>query len=584
MKLLALLLLWATVLGSHIDDVYIKRKAAFIERGIDQNVEPCDDFWAYANGGIDIDSLQAEVEVEAERILSTPNPRYTDTALASVQHEYRKCIKNPWKFFFELQNEPSGQRDDIIAFSKKIQDGEAIANNETFLELLQEAYRLHFDYGSDMFKDFNEILIRDTLIFDYQPLGEREAALDDTLVDLKNVTDEQQFLAGVFGADFDSSQMVAVGIAFPNETEIPLRRLLLSELSSALWKTLAIPHYRSCVDYIIDVFPMYYAKMLVDSWGRENITQANSQFLADMKMIVETAETSLRFGNVLSQNMSETMLKRVANNQFFGLDHPIYEDKMFYEFFGNITLRSPVQSRWINKWRPLIQAAQGRNLTFLLVPEVVFNAYHISPTERTVIFFPILKPLFFHPSFPSALRFSGTGGVVGHEFGHDFDSSLRRLVPLDSTYTQIYDCLRQYYSGQCDPEDPSTCVDPELTLGENFADVFGIQMAYLAYKRDVAINGGGQHLQGTILEKLSDDKIFFINLAQAFSIFGGWRGYDSYGDPHSPGPARVWGALAGLKAFSNAFNCPTGSKYRQEGCVLYNDKIEPDFNLTYVGQ
>ncbi|CAD5224964.1 unnamed protein product [Bursaphelenchus xylophilus] len=569
MKTFCCALLYFLPIASCWKDDILKQKAAFMEAGMNETADPCQDFHAYANGRFNFTKLDMQYLEEAKQILSAKGDGNESTVLQKVKDHYNNCSKNPSLFFWRLEKalERSSQPEEIDDLVNEYLDKSFLTDDQKYLNLVQKAYQMLFKLPHEKYSDKDGNSLADARI---------------NLLE-SNVTDTEEFLFGIFGEQFDLSNITEVALVFPKGNQTHLRDVFLYQLTVALHKTVNIPEYKNCEHYILENFLVYYVKMLFDYLGEDYLDQSNKAYYEDAERLVEAAEVSLRFGNVLSDEMRTKMLGRLDRNKFFGINHPIYMDEEFYKYYDNLTLVNPIQSRWLNQWKPLIRAAKGKENMFYHLADVEFNAYHHPIPQFTIINIDPMRFPFYHPSFSPLMRLSGTGSVVGHELGHDFDSNLLELTELDSSYIEIFDCLYNFYNGQCNPERPERCIDPKHNIEENFADVFGIQMAYFAYKRDAAINGVGQRPRGNILDHLTDDQLFFLNVAQTLSMMPPWDKHRTPADPHSPGPTRIWGALSQFNAFANAFNCPVGSNYRQEnGCKLYNTDIVADYNLTNI--
>uniref|UniRef100_A0A8B9HR43 Endothelin-converting enzyme 1 n=1 Tax=Astyanax mexicanus TaxID=7994 RepID=A0A8B9HR43_ASTMX len=96
------------------------------------------------------------------------------------------------------------------------------------------------------------------------------------------------------------------------------------------------------------------------------------------------------------------------------------------------------------------------------------------------------------------------------------------------------------------------------TLGENIADNGGVRQAYKAYKKWRETEGEEPYLPGL---NLNNDQLFFLNFGQVWC--GTYRAeYASHSirtDSHSPLDYRVLGSLQNFDAFSEAFHCKPGS-------------------------
>jgi putative endopeptidase len=94
-------------------------------------------------------------------------------------------------------------------------------------------------------------------------------------------------------------------------------------------------------------------------------------------------------------------------------------------------------------------------------------------------------------------------------------------------------------------------------MGENLADLGGVEMAYAAYRRYVARAG-----EPKVIDGLTGDQRFFLAFAQA------WRSKSREGrlreillsDPHSPPEFRVNGVVRNVDAWYRAFDVKPGDK------------------------
>ena len=104
---------------------------------------------------------------------------------------------------------------------------------------------------------------------------------------------------------------------------------------------------------------------------------------------------------------------------------------------------------------------------------------------------------------------------------------------------------------------PGVNLNGKLTLGENLADLSGVEAAYAAYQKYVAIHG-----EPLVIDGLTGDQRFFIAYAQA------WQDKDREDalrqqiitNPHSPAKYRVNGVVRNVDAWYKAFNVQPGDK------------------------
>jgi putative endopeptidase len=197
-----------------------------------------------------------------------------------------------------------------------------------------------------------------------------------------------------------------------------------------------------------------------------------------------------------------------------------------------------------------------------MTPQTV-NAYY--QKSRNEIVFPaaILQPPFFDPNVDDAANYGAIGAVIGHEISHGFDDQGSKFDGdgmLHSWWTEqdraAFDALGarlvQQFS-QYEPI-PGHKVNGRLTLGENIADLSGLQIAFKAYRHSL----GGR--PAPVIDGLSGEQRFFLAWAQA------WRGKVREPrqlelltiDPHSPRRFRANGAAVNHDAFHEAFGTKPG--------------------------
>jgi len=199
-----------------------------------------------------------------------------------------------------------------------------------------------------------------------------------------------------------------------------------------------------------------------------------------------------------------------------------------------------------------------------MTPQTV-NAYY-NPTDNTINFpAAILQPPFFDAKADDALNYGGIGAVIGHEATHGFDDEGSQFDAQGNNANWWTKEDREKFDGRTarlvaqfneyEPL-PGKRVNGQLTLGENIADLGGINVAYdalqMALKKDPAAN---EKIDG-----YTPQQRFFLNFARI------WRGSTLpqrqevllAADPHSPAMYRAIGAPSNMPAFAEAFSCKAG--------------------------
>jgi endothelin-converting enzyme/putative endopeptidase len=201
-----------------------------------------------------------------------------------------------------------------------------------------------------------------------------------------------------------------------------------------------------------------------------------------------------------------------------------------------------------------------------MTPQTV-NAYYDPTMNQITLPAAILQPPFFDANADPAVNYAETGATtIGHEMGHGYDDQGRQYdakgrlkdwwTPATATkYKVKADRLAAQFD-QYEPI-PGVHIKGKLTLGENLADLGGLETAYAAYRRYVA-----RHGEPLVIDGYTGDQRFFIAYAQA------WQGKRREGalrqqllsDPHSPDQYRVDGIVRNFDPWYKAFNVQPGDK------------------------
>jgi putative endopeptidase len=194
------------------------------------------------------------------------------------------------------------------------------------------------------------------------------------------------------------------------------------------------------------------------------------------------------------------------------------------------------------------------------------NAYY-NPVNNEIVFpAGILKFPFFDFEADDALNYGGIGAVIGHEMTHGFDDQGRQYdadgtlrdwwtkEDADKFKARANKVVEQYNA--LTVVDTATHVNGRLTLGENLADLGGLNVAYEAFKKT---------REGQSNEKIdgfTPDQRFFLSWAQV------WRSSQRdeaarqriLTDPHSPEQFRTNAPITNMDAWYKAFNIQPGNK------------------------
>ena len=200
-----------------------------------------------------------------------------------------------------------------------------------------------------------------------------------------------------------------------------------------------------------------------------------------------------------------------------------------------------------------------------MTPQTV-NAYNGGLENKIVFPAGMLQAPYFSLSADDAVNYGAIGAVIGHEITHGFDDQGRKIDAtgaLRDWWTaedgKRYEAKAEAFGKQYATYEaaPGLFINPALTMGENLADLAGLQIALDAYHKSLGGN------PAPVIDGLTGEQRFFLAYAQA------WRGKQREdatrnqvtSDPHSPDKWRVIGPTRNLDAWYEAFGVTPDSKY-----------------------
>jgi len=230
------------------------------------------------------------------------------------------------------------------------------------------------------------------------------------------------------------------------------------------------------------------------------------------------------------------------------------------DYFGNL--------RRISEWRYNYTVSQINKPVdkkrWGMTPPTINASYSSTNNDIT---FPagILQFPFFDFGADDAVNYGGIGAVIGHEMTHGFDDEGRQY-DADGTLRDWWtkddadkfktraDQVVAQYNGFTVLD--TLHVNGRLTLGENLADLGGLNVAYAAFKKT---KEGQSHKK---IGGFTPDQRFFLSWAQV------WRSSQRpeaaaqriLTDPHSPEQYRANAPLTNIDAWYAAFNVQPGDK------------------------
>ena len=198
------------------------------------------------------------------------------------------------------------------------------------------------------------------------------------------------------------------------------------------------------------------------------------------------------------------------------------------------------------------------------------NAYY-NPANNEIAFpAGILQYPFYDFGADDAINYGGAAAVIGHEMTHGFDDQGRQFDAngnLKDWWTNQdadkFNALAQKVVNHYDAfiVNDSLHVNGKLTLGENLADLGGLNIAFEAFKKTP------EGMSDKKIDGFTPDQRFFLSWAQV------WRSntlpeYASQlllTDPHSPGMYRCNAPISNMDSWYKAFDVKPGDKmYKPE--------------------
>ena len=197
-----------------------------------------------------------------------------------------------------------------------------------------------------------------------------------------------------------------------------------------------------------------------------------------------------------------------------------------------------------------------------MTPQTV-NAYYSGSANEIVFPAAILQPPFFSMEADDAINYGAIGAVIGHEISHGFDdrgSQFDGDGVLRDWWTQedraAFEAIAAKLVAQYEGYQPlpGKRINGRLTLGENIADLSGLQIAYKAYLRSL----GGK--PAPVIGGTTGAQRFFLGFSQI------WRNkyrderllQQLTTDSHSPGEFRANGTVSNHDGFHEAFGTKAG--------------------------
>jgi putative endopeptidase len=200
-----------------------------------------------------------------------------------------------------------------------------------------------------------------------------------------------------------------------------------------------------------------------------------------------------------------------------------------------------------------------------MTPQTV-NAYY-NPLQNEIVFpAAILQPPFFDAKADDALNYGGIGAVIGHEMTHGYDDQGAQFDAqgnLKNWWTA--DDKKQFEARTAklvEQFDGYVVIDGlhvkgKQTLGENIADLGGLNVAFDALQKALTKNPGEAAKQ---IGDYTEDQRFFLNFARVWAVQFKPEELKLRlnTDVHAPAQFRAIAAPSNMPAFAQTFACKAG--------------------------
>jgi putative endopeptidase len=208
-----------------------------------------------------------------------------------------------------------------------------------------------------------------------------------------------------------------------------------------------------------------------------------------------------------------------------------------------------------------------------MTPQTV-NAYY-NPSQNEIVFpAAILQPPFFDMTADDAANYGAIGAIIGHEISHGFDDSGSQFDGQgrlrnwwSAADRKAFDAIGARLVAQYNGYEPvpGKRLNGKLTLGENIADLSGLQIAWKAWRASL------EGRSAPVLNGVPGEQRFFIGWATAWQE----KTRDEralellVSDPHSPPEFRANGAAVNHDGFHEAFRTqPQDRMYKAPGARI----------------
>lgn len=325
------------------------------------------------------------------------------------------------------------------------------------------------------------------------------------------------------------------------------------------------PLQESVIDEITDMeFGELLGKAFVEKHYSANASKRVNEMVDNLLIVFRERIENLDW--MSKETKAEALNKLNSIGRKLGFPEK-WEDYSSLNFSRENYLQNVIEMNRFSHYKNLSELTKPVDKDKWGMPAHMVNAYYHPLLNEIAFPAGIMQPPFFDENAEDAVNYGRIGMVIGHEFTHGFDDMGSKFAADGSfknwwsesdrkLFEEKTTILGETFAGFCPIE--GHCVNPELTMGENIADLGGLTMAYYAYARTDEFKSNETKAGYTPAQR------FFIAYAQLWKINYTPEEMKNRiaNDPHSPGMYRVNGPLMNCPEFFEAFKVKEGDKMR----------------------
>ncbi|CAD5222812.1 unnamed protein product [Bursaphelenchus xylophilus] len=396
--ILILLALCGGLYGQRVTpEQQLKAETALMAKRMNRNVEPCENFTAFAAGNIGLASTRAVNIIESAKVLSRVHFPTQASSLKTVKDVYKACKADNSTLIPPLFNttEIKNVTDELAKYAAT-----SGADLTSFIKVYGNVLRVLFNYGHDYFSE--KLFLSGIRLPSVIAKGNLTIPKENECKTLAGVALCANLTKTVFGIDGCTNATIYIP---KNAAE---RKNYSTALVQFLKNNVTAQNLTSCEEYIWKVYPIYYKKLLIDFYfpSERSLKRFHDKILAyatgfniGIKEFVSFAE--------LSNSTVDEINKRTKTVLFHFLSHPVFDDTEFAKSFGTLNSTEPYYNRHINNIKPLLEWNLKKNLTRFATFSLEEHNHVVFEADRTEIHFgwPALSYPNFYEGLPTQLVF-----------------------------------------------------------------------------------------------------------------------------------------------------------------------------------